>query len=251
MHFADQGELFPILRAAGCLRYEIGTCLGPCASACTWPAYQEQIRRACAFLAGKASTPLEKLAADMKAAAAALAYERAAALRDQLEVFRWLRHQLDVLQTAHARHTFLYAVPGDAERDLWYLIRQGRIEAVVAAPQSASSQRAIAALLEKIYPAPPAPARPGPVDDVETVLLVAGWFRRHPEERAQTLAPADALELCRATPAAPLTRLKVVQQHKGHQVRQQDRHARHADRLAREIPQQERHHEQLNAQEDA
>jgi excinuclease ABC subunit C len=70
MHFADQGELFPILRAAGCLRHEIGTCMGPCAGACTWPAYQVQMRRARAFLAGKDSTPLEKLEADMKAAAA-------------------------------------------------------------------------------------------------------------------------------------------------------------------------------------
>src|SRR5262249_32652426 len=39
MVFAEQKELFPVLRAAGCLRHEIGTCLGPCAAACTQAAY--------------------------------------------------------------------------------------------------------------------------------------------------------------------------------------------------------------------
>ena len=28
--FADRGALLPVVRAAGCLRFEIGTCLGPC-----------------------------------------------------------------------------------------------------------------------------------------------------------------------------------------------------------------------------
>jgi excinuclease ABC subunit C len=198
MHFADQGELFPMLRAAGCIRYEIGTCLGPCASACTWPAYQEQIHRAYAFLTGNDLTPLKKLEADMTAAARAQAYERAAALRDQLEVFRWLRHQLDVLQSARARHTFVYSVPGFAQQDFWYLIRHGKVEAVVPRPQSIRDQQETALALEDAYPSQP--ARPGPVDDVEMVLLVASWFRRHPEERAHTLAPADAVDLCRPTP---------------------------------------------------
>jgi excinuclease ABC subunit C len=251
MHFADQGELFPMVRAAGCLRYEIGTCLGPCAGACTWPAYQEKICRARAFLAGKDPAPLAQLEADMMAAAAALAYERAAALRDKLEVFRWLRHQLDVLQTARERHTFVYAVSGLAERNLWYLIRQGHAETVLPAPTDTPSRQAMAAVLEKIYPTPPALVPPGPVEDVETVLLVAGWFRRHPEERTQTLGAAEALALCQATPVGPLTLPKVIHQYPGNQVRQQHRHARHAHRLAREFPQQQRHQEQLNAQENA
>jgi excinuclease ABC subunit C len=44
MVFADQQELFPIARAAGCLRYEIGTCLGPCAAACSQKEYADQVR---------------------------------------------------------------------------------------------------------------------------------------------------------------------------------------------------------------
>ena len=47
MVFADQAELFPVLRAAGCLRLEIGTCLGPCAAACSRDEYRAQVRPTC------------------------------------------------------------------------------------------------------------------------------------------------------------------------------------------------------------
>jgi hypothetical protein len=32
--------------------------------------------------------------------------------------------------------------------------------------------------------------------EVDGVLLVAGWFRRYPEERARVLAPEQALARC-------------------------------------------------------
>ena len=40
MALADQRELFSESRRPGCLRYEIGTCLGPCVGACTRAAYR-------------------------------------------------------------------------------------------------------------------------------------------------------------------------------------------------------------------
>src|SRR5262249_52553803 len=81
--FADQEELFPVVRAAGCLRFEIGTCLGPCAAACSRAAYGAQVHAARAFLEGTDQSLLEVLERDMTAAAAAEAFERAAALRDK------------------------------------------------------------------------------------------------------------------------------------------------------------------------
>jgi excinuclease ABC subunit C len=249
MHFADQGELFPILRAAGCIRYEIDTCLGPCAGACTRLAYEEQLRAASAFLAGKNHTPLEALEAEMIAAGAALAFERAAAVRDKLDVFRWLRRQLDVLQAARERHTFIYPVRGHAQATLWYLIHQGRVRAVLTAPADVQSRRKTAELIERIYRLP-SPTRSGPVEDVDTVLLVAGWFRRHPEEKVRTLPPAQALEMCQAR-RADVSTLKVAHYHPGHQIGRQHCQTSDAHCLAREIPQQERHHEQLDTEEDA
>src|SRR5207249_11449013 len=102
MRFGDQQELFPVLRAAGCLRHEIGTCLGPCAAACTHAAYEAQLEAARAFLDGRDTSPLESLERDMLAASAALQFERAAALRDRLEPLRWLHRCLERLRGARA-----------------------------------------------------------------------------------------------------------------------------------------------------
>ena len=45
MTFADQRELFPLVRAPGCLRAEIASCLAPCAAGCTRDDYAAQVRQ--------------------------------------------------------------------------------------------------------------------------------------------------------------------------------------------------------------
>ena len=84
MVFPDQGELFRLERPAGCLRYEIGTCLGPCTGNCARPLYGAKVRSARNFLAGTLVGPLQEIEKAMTAAALAQQFERAAALRDKL-----------------------------------------------------------------------------------------------------------------------------------------------------------------------
>jgi excinuclease ABC subunit C len=196
MVFADQSELFPVLRSAGCLRYEIGTCLGPCAAGCSRPAYAERVRAARAFLAGNDASPLETLEQQMNAAAAALEFERAAALRDKREALAWLRDQLDRLHLAREKHSFVYPVTGVDGQDLWYLIHGGRTVAVLAPPRDADRERA-AAVLETVFQGNPAGTDAVAPQDMDHVLLVTAWFRRHPEERKRTMPPGAALALCR------------------------------------------------------
>src|SRR5439155_11599254 len=61
MIFAEQAELFPGVRDFGCLRYELGTCLGPCAAACSRKGYMNNVRRVHAFLAGEDRGTLDEL----------------------------------------------------------------------------------------------------------------------------------------------------------------------------------------------
>src|SRR5439155_26193745 len=144
MVFADQTELFPVLRAAACIRHEIGTCLGPCARACSRADYGRQVRAARAFLDGSDLAVLDALERDMTAASAALAFERAAALRDQLEVLRWLHHRVQRLRRVRELQSFIYPVPGVEGPDVWYLIHRGRVAAALPAPRTAAEQRAVA-----------------------------------------------------------------------------------------------------------
>jgi excinuclease ABC subunit C len=194
MVFADQQELFPLPRTPGCLRHEIGTCLGPCAAACTQADYGGQVRAAMAFLEGRDNSPLEALERDRDAASAALAFERAAVLRDRLDVLRWLSEHLGRLRQA-VGYSFVYPVVGRDGTESWYLVRDGLVRGCVPGP-SEGGCAGTAAALARVYEGNAAAGPPG-LEEVDGVLLVAGWFRRHPAERERVLEPEAALARCR------------------------------------------------------
>jgi excinuclease ABC subunit C len=197
MHFSDQAELFPVLRAAGCLRYEISTCLGPCVAACSRGDYQAAVQGVQHFLDGTDLTPLTSLEHQMATASAALQFEQAAALRDKLEVFRWLHEQLEYLKRAREEHSFIYPIQGPDGATLWYLIRQGQVVAATPAPHDERSGQQTAALVEAVYLAKQLRFASAAVEEVDTILLVSSWFRRYPAEREHTLFPDQALAQCR------------------------------------------------------
>ena len=192
MHFADGTELFPTVRTAGCLRYEIRTCLGPCAGACSRKKYYDHVRAARAFLCG-APVVVERLEREMMEASQALAFERAARLRDRLESFRWLQEHLKRIRLRRQSHSFVYPVSGHQANDIWYLIHRGNVEWTIAVPDDAVGRRRAARSIRAVYQTKrPRPERPT-VEEVDTILLVAAWFRRHPEERARCLRPGELL----------------------------------------------------------
>jgi len=198
MIFTDQGELFPVLRAAGCLRHEIGTCSAPCAGVCTHAGYREQVNAARAFLTGENRTPLEHLEKEMTLAAAALAFERAAALRDRLESLRWLVDSLDRVRTARERNCFVYPVTGHNQEEIWYLVQASRVMAMFPAPRDEPSRQQAHSALQAVYGVKPAPPACATTEEIDGILLVASWFRRHPEELAKTVEPAAAKQVLTA-----------------------------------------------------
>ena len=190
MTFADQQELFPVIPSAGCLRLEIGTCLGPCAATCTHSDYLEQVRGARAFLEGKDVSALARIDRDMQAAATAMQFERAAALRDRLATLGWLHEHLERLRQARTL-SLVYPLQGHDGRDRWYVIVRGDVRAVLAAPSSAAEARAVAGVLEPI-----ASGRTSAAEQVDNVLLIAAWFRKRPEELRKGMSLGQALEVC-------------------------------------------------------
>ncbi|MEO1079081.1 MAG: excinuclease ABC subunit UvrC [Pseudomonadota bacterium] len=72
-------------RSRPCLQYQIDRCTGPCVDLVTPEVYAEQVDKTELFLQGKSRELMVRLADDMERAAAELAYERAAELRDQIQ----------------------------------------------------------------------------------------------------------------------------------------------------------------------
>jgi excinuclease ABC subunit C len=71
-------------RTRPCLLYQIKRCSGPCVGYVTPEDYDKSVRDAVRFLKGDTTELQAQLAADMAEAAAAMEYERAAALRDRI-----------------------------------------------------------------------------------------------------------------------------------------------------------------------
>jgi excinuclease ABC subunit C len=197
IRFADQRRLFVEHYTPLCLRHELGTCLGPCAAACSSADYEERVRAACAFLRGHDLSILDRLEAQMFAAAAAQQFERAAHLRDVWQKLAGLADCLARLREARQQFSFVYPLPDYDGAVRWYLIDRGHVQTAVPAPRGRRTARQCLRQLEKVYARKTTGDAELPHEDPDVLLLVTGWFRGHPEELDRTIAPADAMEMCR------------------------------------------------------
>jgi excinuclease ABC subunit C len=193
MQFADQGEIFPWpARTPGCIRHEIGKCLGPCIAAPTSREYADRVMQARAFLDGASDAPLQRLELGMREASANMEYERAGLFRDKLRRLSELRERFARLRFAVETLTFPYRVPGVDGDDRVYLIRRGVVRGEVSAPRSPAEELALVELAKrKIGAQPPEPSASLPMHEIDELMVIASWFRTHPEEleRAKHVPP--------------------------------------------------------------
>ena len=87
-------------RSRPCLQYQINRCTGPCVGLVSEEDYAEQVEKTRLFLNGKSRELMVRLADDMEQAAAELAFEKAAVLRDQLAQLQ----QVQASQGIEGRH---------------------------------------------------------------------------------------------------------------------------------------------------
>jgi excinuclease ABC subunit C len=186
MRFADQRELWPeAARTPGCLRFEIGRCLGPCVAAPEEREYAAQVAVARAFLDGTDDAPLATLVGRMAAASDALDFEKAAFWRDKLKRLEGLRAQFDRLRFAVEQLSFAYHVPGHDGDDRTYLVRRGRVRRELAAPTPGE----LAAAMAAEFAGGPRDGGAIPTHEVDELLLLTSWFANRPDELARTTPP--------------------------------------------------------------
>ena len=194
MHFADQQELFHAPRTPGCIRYEIGKCLGPCAGGVRRDEYAARFALARAFLEGANDIPVAALRGAMEAASDRLEFERAAALRDKINRLESLRAQFARLRFAVESLSFVYTPKSAHDDALSYVIRRGRVRAVLPAPRSADERRTFDAKVAGIFAPVEHSDGTVPSHEIDELLLVTSWFTRFPKEMAHTTALAPAVE---------------------------------------------------------
>ena len=186
MVFADQGDLFAEPRQAGCLRYDIGQCLGPCAALVTQERYQRAAWDAVSFLEARAIRPVDKVVAAMEAAAAEADFETAARWREKFEALEWLLSASVRARAAVELLTFVYRDPGAQGDDRAYVIRRGTVRAVFPNPTTPIELEAFrAAVAEELGREEPEGGVLS-VERLDEVLVVMAWFRKHPEALRRT-----------------------------------------------------------------
>jgi excinuclease ABC subunit C len=193
--YSDQPELFPQERSPKCLRFELGTCAGPCVAACSRQDYGAGVRAAKAFLDGRDRTILAKLKQAMETAASRLEFAKATSMRDRLQALEWLDARLTLLRHARTKNSFVYPLIGHDGRERWYFIHRGQVRAVCFTPTTNEARTHAAAMLAAAFAGSVAPTvlSGGTVD---SVLLVVGWFRKHTAENAKLMKQAEASAKC-------------------------------------------------------
>ncbi len=202
IRLADQQEMFVAENAALCLRYDLGTCLAPCASGCSSAQYAARVRAARGFLSGSDLSPLTGLDKAMTRAAAAQRYEEAVVLRDQREALESLHEQLQRFRDAQRHYSFIYPALSREGTCLWYFIRRGQVQLAIDEPHSRLAADECLAAIERIYTGGTPSVNQAMREDVEMTLLIASWFRSRPDELQRTLSPDEVKERLRAMRAA-------------------------------------------------
>ena len=175
--YAEQGDLFTAGRRAACLRYELGTCLGPCGGFVSEAEYRARVDTAVAFLEGTAIAPLDQVVSAMNHASDAGRYEDAARWRDRFDNLEWLFGAGNRVRAAIDALSFVYVDPGTFGDDRAYVVRRATVRASAPAPRTPIEQEAFRALVAE-HAGPEDAAGPLPKDAIDETILLLSWFRR-------------------------------------------------------------------------
>ena len=110
-----------------CLNHHIGQCKAPCNRLFDEETYNKFLGEAERFIQGKTSHILERLTAEMTAAAEALEFERAAELRDTIDALKLLTEKQKVETGGDDRDVIAIARDGDEALLQIFFIRDGKL----------------------------------------------------------------------------------------------------------------------------
>ncbi len=187
MRLADQIQLFPLKDDPRCMRGQTARCLSPCAGGCTAAEYLAQVALARAFLNGESDRPLVILRERMAMAARRLQFEYAAELRDRAERLENVQAWIVELGRTLRRLSLVYTVRGHGGEDRVYVLRRGRIRAEAPAPRTPKQHAALEARVRDIFAVPEPEAMGLRAQEAQELMLVAKWFRLHPDELESTV----------------------------------------------------------------
>lgn len=193
MRFSNQLQLFEEQHTAACLRFELGTCPGPCAGACSRTEYERNIGMAKDFLEKGNTSVTKRLEERFRMAVAGLQFERAAVLCRQLRDLKWMERRIRQVNKARKKLNGMWVLPGFDLQLHAMILRRGLLVGCAGVPRPGkpaeqfSERVARAAALPETLPATSL--------DTSWFLILESWSRRFPSD-ADTVVPFDHAVPC-------------------------------------------------------
>jgi len=166
-----------------CLYYDIKLCSGPCIGAVDRAAYRQLIEDLCQFLDGRTGPIVDRLRQEMETAAEELRFERAAALRDQIQAIGQVVERQKVLSSEQIDSDVVALARSDGEACVQiFFIRNGKLIGreyfILEGTEEAADSEVVAQFLKQFYAE--AASVPGQLllpNEIEEANIIQQWLR--------------------------------------------------------------------------
>jgi len=167
-----------------CLYYHIGRCVGPCIGAVSREEYRSLIQQVVLFLEGKQERIVNDLRSKMEQAAEGMQFERAAALRDQIQALQQVIERQRIVSASHTDQDVIAFAREDGQVCVQaFFIRSGKLIGreyfVLAGTQDEDNQQVMTSFVKQFYDE----AAYIPSDilvqyDVDEGMVIEEWLRQ-------------------------------------------------------------------------
>ena len=178
-----------------CLDYYIHRCVGPCIGAANKEEYGEIIDQVAMFLEGKTETIVNGIKTRMEEASGELEFERAAALRDQIQAIEKVHEGQKVLHLTSENVDIIAAAQG--KRESWvevFFIRQGKLigrdNFLMHSTPDDDMDEVLSAFIKQFYDATPyVPPKLIVHKPISDTAAIEEWLTRKRQSKVQIHVP--------------------------------------------------------------
>jgi excinuclease ABC subunit C len=187
--------------ARPCLYYDIKLCTGPCIGAINQQGYRQMLDDLSQFLEGKTETVIQRLQQEMESAAENLNFERAAAVRDQIQAIEQVVERQRVISPERIDSDVVAMARAEGEACVQiFFIRGGKLIGreyfILEGAEDTTDREVITEFLKQFYAeaaqVPPQVLLP---NEVEEAQIIKQWLNtRRGGQKVELLVPRHGTE---------------------------------------------------------
>ena len=179
-----------------CLYYDIHLCTAPCIGAIQKAAYRQNMEDLCFFLEGHTTPIVNRLQAEMEKASEDLKFEKAAALRDQIQAINTVVEKQKVISSKQMDSDVIAMARADGEACVQiFFIRAGKLIGreyfILEGTEDSSDSEVVSQFLKQFYTE--AASLPSEVllpNEVEEANIIKQWLAsRNNSQKVELLVP--------------------------------------------------------------